>query len=249
MYASDATQGPVGTRRERQKAETRAVILDSARYLFEEKGFKQTTIRTVAAHAGVGLGTIFNHFPDKESLLIATLIDDLHKVDQLAWKTMPVGVSVMERMLHLAREGFRSWLQQPALSSVLIREMCFTAGPARDQLRALDRQAMQRVAGLLEEARQQGEIRSETDPELAARTVFSFYLTTVLFWLDEANTRGATNDGESGRDPLVSRLEQMVEDSRRFLEQLFNGIGVVDTVAKKKSTRVVWRRSKKSKTE
>ena len=64
---------PKGTRRQVQKAETRALILESARTLFSTQEYDRVTIRGVATHAGIGLGTIYKHFPNKLSLLAAAL--------------------------------------------------------------------------------------------------------------------------------------------------------------------------------
>jgi AcrR family transcriptional regulator len=167
-------------------------------------------VRAVAAEAGVGLGTIFAHFPDKESLLIAALIDDLDRTSEQAWATLPGEAPLQDQLLHLAREGFVAWARRPALSKVLIREKCFTPGPARDQLRALDERALARVAELLEEGRSRGELRADADPVLAARTAFSFYLITVL------------------EEPDGTDVDTMTEQARRFLAQLFAGIAPAD---------------------
>jgi AcrR family transcriptional regulator len=211
---------PAGTRRRQQKAETRAVILGSARTLFEEEGFEKTTVRHVAADAGVALGTIFAHFPDKESLLIAALIDDLNQTYEEAWATMPQDVTLLDKLLHLARGSFEAWARRPALSRVLVREMCFTPGPGRQQLRSLDQRAMTRIAGLVEEARQRKEVRADTDPELVTKTAFAFLLTVLFQEFDDLD------DGEDGTGSMD--VEPMVALARRFLKQMFNGIGNVE---------------------
>jgi len=229
MNAAVKIDNPVGTRRQQQKAETRALILNSAQRLFEKNGFEETTIRQVAKKAGVGLGTIFSHFPDKESILISSLIDDLEQTNQKAWETMPRGVPVKEKMLHLAKKGYEAWLQRPALSKVLLREMCFTPGPDRDVLRAIDREFMKQVAEMLEIAKQQGELRSDVDTVLATKSAFSVYLTTVLFWLNDS----ASPDSESNSDDISSKLELMVGETKRYLDQLFAGIGVPPKAPKK----------------
>lgn len=213
-----------GTRREKQKSETRAVILNSAQRLFEEKGFERSTVRMVAADAGVGLGTIFSHFPDKKSLLFATLVGDLDRSNRQAWESMPQDVSVREKMLHLAREGYAAWLRRPALSRSLIREMCFTTGPARDQLRALDRQAIGQVADLLTRAQERGEIRPDVDPVSVARMSFAVYLTTVMSWLDDSDLPAGITEGEDDLDCVSSRLDPIVGETKRFLDYLFEGI-------------------------
>lgn len=48
-------------------------ILEAARELFAEHGF-DAQIEQIAARAGVGVGTVYRHFPNKEDLLLA-LID------------------------------------------------------------------------------------------------------------------------------------------------------------------------------
>jgi AcrR family transcriptional regulator len=208
---------PAGTRRRQQKAETRALILESARTLFEEDGFQKTTVRHVAADAGVALGTIFAHFPDKESLLIAALIDDLNRTYEEAWATMPQDAALLDKLLHLGRGSFEAWARRPALSRVLVREMCFTPGPGRQQLRSLDRRAMTRIAGLVEEARQRNEVGADTDPELVTKMAFAFLL-TILF--QEFDDLDESTEGTEAMD-----VESMVALARRFLEQMFRGIG------------------------
>lgn len=61
--------------RERQPTakaeETRAKILDTALRLFRERGFEKTTMRDVAAEAGVATGAAYYYFRSKEDLVMA----------------------------------------------------------------------------------------------------------------------------------------------------------------------------------
>ena len=57
-----------GERREEQKAATQARILDAALQLFSENGFEGTSIRTIAANAGVTHTMIGLHFGGKTQL-------------------------------------------------------------------------------------------------------------------------------------------------------------------------------------
>src|SRR5262249_12051901 len=50
---------------------TRAHILESALALFRKRGFDKTTMRDVAAAAGVALGAAYYYFPSKEALVLA----------------------------------------------------------------------------------------------------------------------------------------------------------------------------------
>ena len=156
-------QSPVGTRRQRQKAETRASILEAARALFEERGFDGTTIRAVAAKAEVGLGTIFAHFPDKGELLIAALLEDLAQTDQKILETLPADAPIKEQIMHLAEAGFGYWCRRPALSATLLREMWFVQGEWAEKRREETARFIDFVVELLEGSRRRGEIRDDVD--------------------------------------------------------------------------------------
>jgi AcrR family transcriptional regulator len=58
-------------RRARKKAATRALVLQTAQRLFEERGFDSVTIADVARTADVAVQTVFNHFSTKEELFFA----------------------------------------------------------------------------------------------------------------------------------------------------------------------------------
>jgi AcrR family transcriptional regulator len=77
------------TRRDQQKAETRTLILTAAKALFVEKNYENTTIRAIAKQAGVAVGTVFVHFPDKSALLAAALYEDIEQVLVEAFATIP----------------------------------------------------------------------------------------------------------------------------------------------------------------
>jgi AcrR family transcriptional regulator len=57
-------------RREENKLRTRSALERAAARLFEEQGFSATTVRDIAAAAGVGERTFFRYFPSKEDLVL-----------------------------------------------------------------------------------------------------------------------------------------------------------------------------------
>ena len=64
---------PVRGRRPQGSPDARRAVLDAARELFAELGFERTTMRAVAARAGVDPALIYHYFDDKEGLLFAAL--------------------------------------------------------------------------------------------------------------------------------------------------------------------------------
>ena len=59
-----------GTLRERQRVETRTLILDAALDMFEANGYEQTTVEDIAASAGVSSRTFFRYFDSKTALIL-----------------------------------------------------------------------------------------------------------------------------------------------------------------------------------
>lgn len=51
------------------KKDIKRQLVETARRLFLQKGYKSVTMRLVAQHSGVGLSNIYNYFPAKERLL------------------------------------------------------------------------------------------------------------------------------------------------------------------------------------
>jgi len=64
-------------RRERKKTEQRRALLAVARALFEKKGYDNTIIDEIAESADVSRGTLFNYFPNKESILNAIFEEEI----------------------------------------------------------------------------------------------------------------------------------------------------------------------------
>src|SRR3954451_23816070 len=64
---------PLLSRREEAKAMFRKAILDAAERVFAERGFHVARIQDVAQHARIAVGTVYNHFEQKEDLLRALL--------------------------------------------------------------------------------------------------------------------------------------------------------------------------------
>src|SRR5258708_35357627 len=54
-------------------------ILDAAAHLLERWGYKRVTIDDIAKHAGIGKGTVYLHWPNRETLFLAVLQRELLK--------------------------------------------------------------------------------------------------------------------------------------------------------------------------
>ena len=61
------------TQRAQQARRSRGLLIDVALALYAEKGIEGTSMRDLAAAAGMSQGTIYHHFTDKDDLLVAVV--------------------------------------------------------------------------------------------------------------------------------------------------------------------------------
>jgi AcrR family transcriptional regulator len=69
--AASTAAATTATARPSKGETTRRHVLDTALSLFRERGFDETTMRDIAAEAGLSLGAAYHYFPSKEALAFA----------------------------------------------------------------------------------------------------------------------------------------------------------------------------------
>jgi AcrR family transcriptional regulator len=80
--------------RTRIREATAAAIIDAAEEVFADQGLGKAHMNEIAARAGVAVGTVYNHFKDRDALLTALLIDRRQGM-----------LEVMEQFLELPSSG------------------------------------------------------------------------------------------------------------------------------------------------
>lgn len=166
-------------RRQDRKEATRGEILAAARRLFGELGWEGTTTKKVAESAGVAVGTVFLHFPDKSALLEAALRERISEVLAAAAATLP-GSGLLAQLTHLAGALYGMYAEDRALARVLVKESLFlTDGEAAAAARAQVEQFSHQVAALIDAARIRGEVERSVDPRLGAVAFFSLYFAVL----------------------------------------------------------------------
>ena len=101
-------------------ARNRALLLEAARRLIDERGSDAVTMDAVAAAAGVGKGTLFRRFGSRAGLMIV-LLDEDEKVEQRAFMFGPPplgpGAPPLDRLVAYGRARVRfAWSHRALLS-------------------------------------------------------------------------------------------------------------------------------------
>lgn len=106
---------------------SREQILEAALQLFAHRGYRATSIREVAAKAGLSTGNVYHHFKDKEAIFLA-LLDQYWKAIEdpdfpfnraLATGTFPDN---LEQLGHASRESVSRYRDHVALIYVDVVE-------------------------------------------------------------------------------------------------------------------------------
>ncbi|MCP3940174.1 MAG: TetR/AcrR family transcriptional regulator [Desulfobacteraceae bacterium] len=196
---------PKANRREVQKSETRALILKSARKLFETLDYDKVTIRGVAALGRIGLGTIYKHFPNKLSMLAAAFSDDLKNMYQDALATVPDNQSFQSQFVHISKRFFSFYTSHYSLSRAYLSHLFFYEQEWIDEINAFDDRYAQKIAELIRAAQDTGEINPAKDSHILALALMSnyFFVLANSFLLDKI----------TDPDQLATRLETLIEQT------------------------------------
>ena len=161
-------------RRQIQKEETRAIIQETAYSLFERNGYEETTMRELAKQAGVGIGTIFVHFPDKPSLLAAAFLDDLNGIIEQTFKSLP-NENIIKQLEHIVSAIYEFYAKRPNFSKTLIKELFFLQGPHGENLEKQLLTFLMQIGQLFQNAKDDNEISEDINIEQCVHAFGAFY--------------------------------------------------------------------------
>ncbi|SFA82686.1 transcriptional regulator, TetR family [Collimonas sp. OK607] len=169
------------SRRERNKSNTLARLLDAARQLFAEKGVTGTTIDDITDRADVGRATFFNYFQSKDAVLQALWIEQVSNFSVTVDEQLALRLSTGKRIENLFRAfeaGTAKWPDYlKAVTGELEREW---------NTQATGRYRLERfhaaLAPLIEAGIVQGDMRTDYAADFLIQMIGSAYLSVVRYW-------------------------------------------------------------------
>jgi AcrR family transcriptional regulator len=131
-------------------------ILESARAVFAEYG-AEAQIDDVARQAGVGVGTVYRHFPTKEALLVELLREKFRLFSARAREALEQGGEPFAVVEDLLRRNAETMASDAAVQQALAG-----AGPHIWMQADAEQQELLRITGeLIARARRAGTIRQD----------------------------------------------------------------------------------------
>ena len=136
----------LGETLEAHRREVRTRVFDVLRAQLYERGFDAITLAGVASAAGVGRTALYNHFPDKESLLVAFVEDEAARYVTRLTEAVEAQADPVDQLATFVRLQLRVLAEYhmppgtalaSALAPAAYRRISAHADPITDRLRAI----------------------------------------------------------------------------------------------------------------
>src|SRR5690554_824194 len=165
------TETTFPTAREQAKADRRAVLLASAARLFAERGFDRVSMEDLGAAAGVSGPAVYRHFPGKQAVLAALLIEVSERLHDGGQQVVTAAPGPADALCALIRFHVDFALTNPHVIRVQDRDLDSLADADRHTVRTLQRGYVEVWVSVL------AGLRPDTDPaELRIRSHATFGL-------------------------------------------------------------------------
>ncbi|MBA3381392.1 MAG: TetR/AcrR family transcriptional regulator [Actinobacteria bacterium] len=177
--------------------EKRQLILDAAVRVFARNGYHGARVGDIATEAGVAHGLLYHYFGSKEEVLETVFRENFSELLDRFRAVEEADESAGEKLEGIAKILLRTWRNDPALVTVMVREVARSP-----QLQAqVDevRQAFSIVQRVIEEGQADGAFRRDIDAELASFVVYGGLEEVLTGWV-----LGQLPDG----DEEVARAEE-----------------------------------------
>jgi AcrR family transcriptional regulator len=173
---------------EERTLRSRTQVLDAALALFSHQGYRATSMRDIAAKAGVSTGNVYHHFKDKEAIF-RELLDQYWRA--IADPDFPINRALttgsfpenLEAIGHAARESVALWRPHVALIYVDVVE--FEGSHIRKFYSEMAARFEGFVAAHRDEIKVEGKLRPEVSPAaavmLAFRTFLQYFAVEIVF--------------------------------------------------------------------
>lgn len=169
-------------------------VLEAAKAVFSEGG-TETGLEAVARRAGVGIGTLYRHFPTRETLYEAVYRREVEQLTELARRLAATSPPL---------EGLRCWVQAllefVATKKGMVAALALAAHKPPDLMADMASRMQEAIEMLLDPAVQAGEVRRDISADDLLRAVIG------LCYLHEG----------PGWQTRVMRLFEVFLDGLRF---------------------------------
>jgi AcrR family transcriptional regulator len=195
---------PANSRRAAHVADTRRALLDAARALFGERGYRGTRTEEIVRRAGVTRGALYHHFEGKEDLFRAVYEELAGEVARSLRRRSEVGAGMDAGAWELFRANSEVYLDAASRNRPY-RQVVLVDGPAvlgSEAWEALQRGPTEKIAEYLADAMADG-VLEPLPAEVLAHLVSAMGIGGVMYVAH-------AEDPAAARDQVAHCTEQLL---------------------------------------
>lgn len=122
---------------------TRERVLDAAAHVFAEYGYAAGTTNRIAEHARISIGSLYQYFPNKDSVLAELLVRHIDRGTWTRADQLDLSAGSLRTMARaLVRDAIDNHRDDPQLLRIMIEEASFS----QELLDTIDRHGKERVS-------------------------------------------------------------------------------------------------------
>ncbi len=148
-------------------------ILQAARKVFSQHGFRDACVDDIAAAAGMAKATIYNYFPSKEDIYLGALSQGIQELADRTEREMDQAEGVRAKVEAFIRTRLQFLQENRDFFAVYHAEFgnLFRVASLNQDFRELYRQQFDRLQELLQQAAERGEL-GDISPETLAVAIY-----------------------------------------------------------------------------
>lgn len=145
------------------------LIVQSAIELFQEQGIDKTTVADIVKRANIAQGTFYIYFPSKLALMPALAEEMVKVLMEHIGEKIAASQSIKEKMANIVAAIFTVNEQYPEVLAVVYSGLASTEH--LKQWETVYEPCYDMISQLIEEAMEQGEIKTELSPKRTAKLI------------------------------------------------------------------------------
>jgi AcrR family transcriptional regulator len=205
-------------RRKREKDQRRSAILNAARKLFFEKGFRYVTVENIARKAELSKGSIYLYFSSKEEIYTQILLNDIDKFNKKSSLIFQNGKSAAELVMDFAFIYVDFFLNDRELFRIMMTFMLHTedmnlAETVNQHIIEVTNNTVKIIETILQQGIEKGEFPSDINLRLSRNAMWGLLngiISLHLFTGKEAHKE------ERIRSAVKASLDIFINGLRRY---------------------------------
>jgi TetR/AcrR family fatty acid metabolism transcriptional regulator len=183
-------------------------ILASSLIIFARDGFYNAKMSDIANHAGIGTGTLYLYFENKEQILKELLVEIWSTVfDELSKINNKTKLTPKQKIRNSAKRIYELAKNKSEIARMVLQEYALWNDPHFDRLKEVMDATRNLLATMIKDGIDSGQFNSNIIPSLAVPFLIGAVWNFIEFSLQ--------NNNLYSDEVLISQIQNLVENSFR----------------------------------